>query len=60
MATLSVTLKKSIIGHPEDQRATVRALGLRRIGHTVEKTDSPDIRGMVNKVRHLVAVTEKD
>ncbi len=49
---------KSVIGTTPGQRATVRALGLRRIRHEVEKEDSPALRGMIEKVRHLVAVTE--
>jgi len=55
---LKVTLKKGLVGRPADQRGTVRALGLKRIGHTVEKDDRPEIRGMVFKVRHLVEVEE--
>jgi large subunit ribosomal protein L30 len=55
---LRVTLKKGLVGRPADQRGTVRALGLKRIGHTVEKEDRPEIRGMVFKVRHLVEVEE--
>ena len=55
---LRVTLKKGLVGRPEDQRGTVRALGLKRIGHTVEKEDRPEIRGMIFKVKHLVEVEE--
>ena len=55
---LKVTLKKGLVGRPADQRGTVRALGLKRIGHTVEKEDRPEIRGMVFKVKHLVEVEE--
>ncbi|MGB4338461.1 MAG: 50S ribosomal protein L30 [Bacillota bacterium] len=57
---LVVTWKKSAIGAPEDQRATVRALGLRRLGQTVEHDDTPTIRGMLHKVRHLVEVVENE
>ncbi|MBI2935835.1 MAG: 50S ribosomal protein L30 [Chloroflexi bacterium] len=46
------------MGSPEDQRATIRSLGLRRLSHTVEHPDSPSVRGMVEKVRHLVRVEE--
>lgn len=53
-----VTLKRGLVGRPSDQRGTVRALGLKRIGHTVEKEDRPEIRGMIFKVRHLVEVEE--
>ena len=55
---LRVTLRKGLVGRPADQRGTVRALGLKRIGHTVEKEDRPEIRGMVFKVKHLVEVEE--
>lgn len=55
---LKVTLKKGLVGRPADQKGTVRALGLKRIGHTVEKEDRPEIRGMVFKVKHLVEVEE--
>lgn len=53
-----VTLKKGLVGRPADQRGTVRALGLKRIGHTVEKEDRPETRGMIFKVKHLVEVEE--
>ena len=55
---LRITLVRSTIGRPEDQERTVRSLGLRRLHHTVERQDSPSIRGMVAKVRHLVTVEE--
>jgi large subunit ribosomal protein L30 len=58
MARLMIKLQKSLIGHPEQQRRTVQALGLRRRGASVEHADTPDIRGMIAKVRHLVAVEE--
>jgi large subunit ribosomal protein L30 len=51
-----VTQKKSLIGQNKDQRATVRGLGLKRINHSVELKDTPAIRGMVEKVQHLVDV----
>ena len=56
--TLRVTQTRSGIGNPVDQKATVKALGLRRIRHTVELPDTPSIRGMIWKVRHLVTVEE--
>ena len=59
MSTVRITYRKSAIGCPKDQRATLAALGLRRLNHTVEQQDSPSIRGMVFKVRHLVEVTEQ-
>ncbi|MRG88034.1 50S ribosomal protein L30 [Salinibacillus xinjiangensis] len=55
---LEITLNRSVIGRPEDQRATVKALGLKKIRQTVIHEDTPQIRGMVNKVSHLVAVKE--
>jgi len=55
---LKVTLKRGLAGKPRDQRRTVRALGLRRIGHVVTKEDCPEIRGMIKKVAHLVEVEE--
>jgi large subunit ribosomal protein L30 len=55
-AKLSVTLIRSQIGYPSDQRDTVRSLGLRRMHQTVEVEDSPAVRGMIHKVRHLVRV----
>ena len=57
--TLRITQVRSLIGQQEDQRATVRSLGLRRIRHTVTQPDRPEIRGMINKVSHLVEVTEE-
>ena len=56
MGKLRITLVKSPIGYEKDQGATVKALGLRRIRHVVEKEDTPSVRGMVHKVRHLVKV----
>lgn len=56
MARLSVTLVKSGIGYKEDQKRTLKALGLRRMNQCVEHEDSATIRGMINKVRHLVTV----
>lgn len=56
--TLKITQVRSTISCPKDQKATVRALGLKRINHTVEQADTPVIRGMVFKVRHLVKVEE--
>ena len=58
MAKLRIKLIKSVIGSKRDQKATVEALGLRRISQVVEKNDTPEIRGMVNKVNHLVEVEE--
>ena len=58
MAELKVTWRKSAIGYAKDQKATIRALGLRRLNQTVVFQDSPSIRGMLAKVRHLVVVEE--
>lgn len=58
MAQLKVTQTRSAIGGKQNQRDTLRTLGLRRIGHTVIKEDRPEIRGMVKTVTHLVAVEE--
>lgn len=57
---LKITQVKSVIGYKVDQKRTVEALGLRRIRHSVIKTDTPQIRGMVKKVTHLVTVEEID
>ncbi len=58
MARLKVTQVRSVIDRPKDQKATVRALGLRRIADSVVKDDRPEIRGMIQKVSHLVRVEE--
>ncbi|NMA65951.1 MAG: 50S ribosomal protein L30 [Clostridiaceae bacterium] len=58
MGNLRITLKKSTIRCKEDQKATVAALGLRKIGQTVEQKDNAQIRGMINKVSHLLHVEE--
>ena len=58
MAMLKITLKKSTVGQKKDQIATVKALGLRKIGCIVEHEDTPSIRGMIKKVEHLVSVEE--
>jgi large subunit ribosomal protein L30 len=55
---LRITLVRSVIGRPEDQERTVRSLGLKHVNQTVEREDTPSIRGMVEKVRHLVSVEE--
>ncbi len=58
MAKLKITWKKSAIGYSKDQKATVEALGLRRLNASVIKEDNPALRGMVFKVKHLVQVEE--
>lgn len=59
MAKVTITQKRSAIGRPPVQRRTIRALGLRRIGHSVVKTDSPELRGMIFRVQHLIDVQEE-
>ena len=56
---LEITLKRSVIGRPEDQRGTVRTLGLKKTNQTVVHEDNAAIRGMINKVSHLVSVKEQ-
>ncbi|MDA1061677.1 MAG: 50S ribosomal protein L30 [Chloroflexi bacterium] len=58
MAKLRITWTKSAIGYAKRQKLTIRALGLKRLHHTVEHNDTPTIRGMADRVRHLVTVEE--
>ncbi|MFP4621377.1 MAG: 50S ribosomal protein L30 [Bacteroidales bacterium] len=58
MGKLKVTQIKSKIGSTKRQKRNLEALGIKRINHTVEKEDTPQIRGMINKVDHLVQVEE--
>ena len=58
MAKLKVTLTKSTIGRKKDHIATVHALGLKKIGKNVVHEDTPQIRGMIEKVRHMVEVVD--
>ena len=58
MSRLRITWKKSGIGYAEDQKRTIRALGLHHLNQTVEHEDTPSIRGMINKVKHLVETEE--
>lgn len=55
---LKITQRRSLIDHPRKQRLTIQALGLRRINHSVVHDDTPQIRGMIAKVAHLVEVEE--
>lgn len=55
---LKIVMKKSSIGANKRQKGTLVALGLRKIGQSVEKNNTPQIRGMINKVNHLVEVEE--
>jgi large subunit ribosomal protein L30 len=58
MSKLKVTQVRSVIDRPKDQKDTVRRLGLHRIRDSIVKDDRPEIRGMIEKVRHLVKVEE--
>ena len=58
MAKLKITYKKSSIGYNESQKRTIKALGLRKLNQTVEHDDTAVIRGMINKVTHLLVVEE--
>ena len=58
MARLNITWRKSAIGYNQDQKDTIRKLGLKRLNQTVQLEDTPAHRGMVNKVSHLVVVEE--
>ncbi len=55
---IRITQVKSVIGRPEKQRLTLKALGIRKLNHSVEHTATPQILGMVNKIRHLVKVED--
>lgn len=58
MSNIKITLVRGLAGCTDDQRATVRSLGLRKIRQSVVREDKPDVRGMVNKVLHLVKVED--
>lgn len=60
MAQLKITWMRSCIGRPQSQRRIIQSLGLRRLRHSVVHADTPTIRGMINKVTHLVTVEEVD
>jgi len=55
---LAITLRRSVIGYPRKQRTVVRSLGLRRIRHTVVRADTPQTRGMIAQIHHLLDVKE--
>ncbi len=57
---LRITWVKSSIGYSQRQKATIKALGLRHLNDTVEQEDTPVIRGMINRVKHLIEVAEAD
>ena len=58
MAKLRITLIKSGIGYAQDQKRTLKALGFKRLNQTVTQEDQPSVRGMIDKVKHLVRVEE--
>jgi large subunit ribosomal protein L30 len=58
MSKVKITQRRSANGANPKQQDTLRSLGLRRIDHTVERDDSPQLRGMIHRVRHLVEVSE--
>ena len=58
--TIRVRQVRSVIGRPRGQREVVRSLGLRRIRHVVEREDTAAVRGMVNKIPHLVEIVEEE
>ncbi|MEW5985788.1 MAG: 50S ribosomal protein L30 [Chloroflexota bacterium] len=58
MTKLRITYVKSVIGYDKSQKATVKALGLRRLNQSVLQEDSPAVRGMIHKVSHLIKVEE--
>ena len=58
-ATIKVKMIGSVIGCPEKQRATVRGLGLRKLNQVVEREDTPMVRGMINKIPHLVTIVNE-
>lgn len=59
MSTIKIKQVKSAIKRPADQKATIKALGFRRLNQVVEKEVTPQIMGMVNKVKHLILVVEQ-
>lgn len=59
MAKIKIILKKSLIGRKDDHIATAKALGLTKIGSSVEKEDTPQMRGMINKISYLLDIEEK-
>lgn len=57
---IKITWTKSFIGYPETQRATLKSLGLKKLNQTMIKEDTPQLRGQINKVSHLLTVEELD
>jgi large subunit ribosomal protein L30 len=60
MSRLRITLKRSVVGRPKDQKETARILGLTRTNRAVIRPDNPAVRGMANKLSHLVSIEEID
>jgi large subunit ribosomal protein L30 len=60
VSSIVITQRRSRNGADKSQVDTLRSLGLRRIGHSVERPDSPQLRGMIHKVRHLVEVSSEE
>lgn len=60
MSKLRITYTKSVIGYTQRQRDTIRTLGLHRLHQSVERDDTPEVRGLVDKVAHLVTVEKVD
>lgn len=58
MGKIRITLVKSTIDRPKDQKETVKALGIKKVYHTVEKEDHPSVMGMIKKVAHLLKIEE--
>jgi large subunit ribosomal protein L30 len=58
MAKIKIKLTRSIIGKPENQKKIVKALGFKKPGQIIEKEDTPQIRGMIEKLNHMVEVVE--
>lgn len=56
MAKIKIQQVRSVIGRPKDQKATITALGFKKLNQVIEKEDSPEIMGMINKVSHLVKI----
>jgi len=56
--TVKITWVRSVIGYPKDQREAIRTLGLTRLNQTVERPDSPQLRGQIFKIKHLIQVEE--
>ncbi|NBU92278.1 MAG: 50S ribosomal protein L30 [Flavobacteriia bacterium] len=58
MSTIKIKQVKSAIKRPADQKATIKALGFRKLNHVLEKENTPQIQGMIDKVKHLVQIID--